>query len=107
MTVVDVSTADNGARVEVRAGDAIVLRLPDNPTTGYRWQLLPVDGDILVLDDEGYLPSGAGVGSGGTATWRLRAVREGTTVVAATRWRPWEGEASVIDRYSISVQVAG
>ena len=60
MTVVDISTADNGARVEVRPGDAIVLRLPDNPTTGYRWQLIPVDGDILALDDEGSSRPGPG-----------------------------------------------
>ncbi len=103
MATIEVTEAENGTSIDADVGDAIVVRLSDNPTTGYRWELEPVTGESLVLDDSGYEPSGGAVGGGGVATWMLRARAAGTTTVALKRWRPWEGDASVLDRFTVTV----
>src|SRR5262249_11238451 len=76
--VVTISTAQNGGKVAVRAGDSITLRLPENPATGYRWTFssLGVEGDRRANRFEG---GGAGVGGGGQAVWTLRARAAGST----------------------------
>ena len=104
MATIEVTEANNGTSIDAEVGDTIVVRLSDNPTTGYRWDLEPVTGESLVLDDSGYEPSVGAVGSGGVATWSLRATAEGTTTVALKRWRPWEGNASVLDRFAVTVE---
>jgi inhibitor of cysteine peptidase len=106
VSTVTLSDADNGGRIEVRVGDAIAVRLPDNPSTGYRWELAPVDDEHLVVEDESYVAAdGRVVGSGGTAIWALRARRRGTAAIEGKRWRPWDGERSVIQRFAVEVEV--
>lgn len=105
MTTIDATGLPTDSRLEVHVGDTIVIPLPDNPTTGYRWELAPLDGDDLVLEESTFQPAGAGVGGGGTAVWTLRAVDVGISDVKARRWRPWEGESSIIDHYRIRVVV--
>jgi inhibitor of cysteine peptidase len=100
-----VTDADDGSRIEVRVGDVLQVRLPDNPTTGYRWVLVPPDEELLVVQDASYVSCDDRVGSGGTAAWSLLATGPGTAQVRASRMRPWEGEASVIRRFDLVVEV--
>ena len=37
---VTLTEASNGAAVEIRNGDAIEVMLPENATTGFRWQVV-------------------------------------------------------------------
>jgi inhibitor of cysteine peptidase len=105
MATIEVTIAEDGTSIDAAVGDTIVLRLSDNPTTGYRWELEPMTGDSLVLDDSDYEPSGGAIGSGGVATWTLRAAAAGTASVGLKRWRPWEGDASVLARLAVTVTV--
>lgn len=91
--------------IDAVVGDTILLRLSDNPATGFRWELEPVTGESMLLDDSGYEPSGGAIGSGGVATWSLHAAAAGTTSIALKRWRPWEGDASVLARFAVTVNV--
>jgi len=105
MATIEISLAEDGSSIDARVGDTIVLRLSDNPTTGYRWELEPVVGEQLLLDDAGYESSGPAIGSGGVATWTLHAVSPGISTVHLKRWRPWKGEASVLARFAAIVHV--
>jgi inhibitor of cysteine peptidase len=105
MATIQVTIAEEGTSIEAAVGDTMVLRLPDNPTTGYRWELEPVTGESMVLDASGYQPSGGAIGSVGVATWTLHATAAGTTLIGAKRWRPWEGDASVLARFAVTVTV--
>ena len=105
MATIGVTRAEDGASIDARVGDPIVVRLSDNPTTGYRWELEPVAGEQLLLDDAGYEASSRAIGSGGVATWTLRAAAAGTSTIRLKRWRPWEGDSSVLDRFAVTVQV--
>ena len=42
--VVTLTEANNGQAIELRQGDAVDLRLHENPTTGFRWQVVRADG---------------------------------------------------------------
>jgi inhibitor of cysteine peptidase len=103
MATIEVTSAEAGTSIDADVGDTILLRLADKPTTGYRWEFEPLTGESMVLDDSGYEQSGGALGGGGVATWTLSVIAAGTTSIALKRWRPWEGEASVLDRFTLTV----
>ena len=82
---------DNGGTYTVSLGTVFRLALPENPTTGYTWNL-SVSPGLSVLNAS-YVPSdttGKLVGSGGTRIWFLNATLPGTQTVSGTYGRPWE-----------------
>ena len=103
MATIELTDAENGGSIDAHVGDTILLALLDNPTTGYRWELEPVTGVSIVLDVAGYEPSSGEAGSGGVATWLLSVAAAGTTSIALKRWRPWEGDASILDRFTVTI----
>ena len=44
-----VTEVDNGTTVEVHVGETLVLRLPENATTGYRWAIEALNAISLKL----------------------------------------------------------
>lgn len=98
-----VSAAQNGARVTIRVGDVIALRLPENATTGYRWAIKSLNKARVDVEDSGYQPQGPGVGSGGDAFWNLRARSAGDSRIELVLWREWEGESSIIERFTLDI----
>lgn len=50
MGEVHVSAQDGEVRVAL--GDDVVVRLPENATTGYRWQVETLDGALRVATDD-------------------------------------------------------
>jgi Chagasin family peptidase inhibitor I42 len=48
------------ADVETRAGDTLVVRLGENPTTGYQWAIETLNADAVVLQSVEYLRAGGG-----------------------------------------------
>ena len=100
-----VSAQQNGARIKIRVGDVIVLRLPENATTGYRWAFTSLEQSQFVVEDSGYLPQGGAVGSGGEAYWHVRARAPGKSRIELVNRREWEGDRSIIDRFAIDADV--
>jgi inhibitor of cysteine peptidase len=101
-----VSASQNGARVTIRVGDRIALRLPENATTGYRWAIASLDKARFDIEDSGFRPQGDAVGSGGEAFWNLGARSAGKSRVELVLWRQWEGEKSIIERFAFDVDVS-
>ena len=95
----------DGTSIDAQVGDTIVLRLSDNATGGYRWELEPVDGEPVVLESSDFETPNPAIGSGGVATWTLHAASPGTSTIRSKRWRPWEGDASVLARVTVTVHV--
>lgn len=87
--------------VAVARGDVVVVRLPENPTTGYRWQVDTGDG-VSLVDDVGE-PGGNAPGSAGERILRLQADRPGTWPVVLRLSRPWEQEH--VDERRVDVTV--
>ena len=106
MSTISLGTVDNGTTIDAVVGDVIVVRLAENPTTGYRWSLESVEGSLLeTKDDRFVLDPGPQMGSGGTRQFRFRATAAGTTPINLKHWREWAGEDSVTERYAVQVRV--
>jgi inhibitor of cysteine peptidase len=106
VSTITLTRADSGKVVETRAGDTLVVRLGENPTTGYRWAIETLNADEVVLQSEEYLrASGAAVGGGGERRFTFKAQRAGTATVQLKLWRAWEGDASIVERFTVMIQV--
>ncbi len=98
--------ADNGAHVEARPTDEIVVRLRENPTTGFRWQIDRVDGPLSLAEDSFELDTDPGIGTGGVREFRFRANASGHGGLAFKHWQSWEGNASVTARFTVEISLA-
>ena len=108
MATIQLSPADDGRTVTARPGDEIVVVLPENATTGFRWHLDVVDG-ILALVSDGYVTLAEAdaeprVGRGGLREFRFQVGAPGAGSLALKHWQEWEGEASVTMRFSLRVE---
>ncbi len=100
-----VTQAQDGRVLAVRVGDAISVQLPENPSTGYSWAFATVDDALLEVGSPTYRGESASVGSGGVKTWTLKARAPGKTRVELKRWRPWEGDRSVVERFAVTLDI--
>lgn len=105
MAEVAVGPEDNGRVVAVKVGDTISLYLPENPTTGYAWAIEAIEARLLEAGAPTYRGEGAGLGTGGGKTWKLTARAPGRARVALKRWRHWEGDASVVERFALTLDI--
>jgi inhibitor of cysteine peptidase len=101
MAAVSLTKANSGQSIEARQGDEIILRLPENPTTGYRWQIDGADGveqetSEHTTDSDPPDPNPR-LGKGGVQEFRFRAKEPGSRRLDLKHWREWEGERSVIE----------
>jgi inhibitor of cysteine peptidase len=82
--------AANGSAVQETLGDEFNVRLEENPTTGYSWNMTSTDGLALVSDQ--YIPSqpsGTIVGAGGVHSYFYKAVMAGDQGLHGEYRRPW------------------
>lgn len=94
MADIVISEADLGREVAARVGDALVVQLPENPTTGFRWGLASPKSDVLDLAREEFQASSqAGVGAGGLRVFRFDAKRTGSARIELKLARAWEHAA--------------
>jgi inhibitor of cysteine peptidase len=104
MAAITLTKANNGESIECRQGDEIILRLPENPTTGYRWHIVRADG--LVQETDLYRPDpNPQFGSGGVREFRFRATAPGKGRLELKYWRVWEGDKSILERFAIDIKI--
>jgi predicted secreted protein len=106
---VTLTAADNGGVVRLaRGAPVVVLKLAENPSTGYRWKLLaPLDSRVVKLVSHRYRPppKGSLVGAPGVSVWRFKAVGSGRTVLRLGYLRSWQPR-TVVKRYRITFRVS-
>jgi inhibitor of cysteine peptidase len=98
---------DNGTTVRVHTRDIITLRLPENPATGYRWNVT-TDPGLRSLDDT-YIysdPSGKMTGAGGVRFLTLEPETTGTEHISAVYKRSWEEDTGDNQVFSMTFVVA-
>jgi len=94
--------------VRLNSGQNLILSLPSNPTTGYRWAIQDSAGGVLKsLGPEVYRnPEDAGiVGAAGVSTWRFQAFAAGTGRLRLTYQQPWAPEVPPVETFDCAIAV--
>lgn len=92
--------------VELAVGDLLSITLPENPTTGYRWAIQTIDDRLLELQTSTYAPAlTTGMGGGGQHCFVFQAKAVGTSLLELKEWRDWEGDASILKRFAVTVEI--
>ncbi len=105
---IQLSTADSGHTVMMKAGDHFMVELDANPSTGYTWEAGEVDSSILKQIGETEYKSASTTpmpGQGGTQVLRFQAVGAGTTTLKLIYHRPWETGVPPINTFTVQVTV--
>jgi inhibitor of cysteine peptidase len=89
---ITVTEHDSGKTIEVAVGQKILLQLPSNPTTGYRWSVLgnPAPIEFVKSDYAADSQPAGRVGAGGTQGLRFTAKSPGKVELKLGYKRPWE-----------------
>jgi inhibitor of cysteine peptidase len=107
MTEVTLGAADRGRLIEVAPGSRVLLRLPENPSTGYRWELEPLEGDALKRQADTYQPPATlAPGAGGVRVFDFLARSPGNVVLRLRLRRPWEPAGAAAETFEVTVQIS-
>ncbi|HWQ66577.1 MAG TPA: protease inhibitor I42 family protein [Methanospirillum sp.] len=81
----------NSSLIHMQLGETSVITLPENPSTGYQWDITVTDG-LRILNDvyePGSNPSPQ-MGGGGDHSWTINTLQEGKQVFSGIYRRSWE-----------------
>ena len=107
--VVTLDDADDCSPLKLTQGQELVLTLPSNPTTGFRWELRNPAASVLKrLGPEVYSNSKQfrGLGGGGAQPpCNYRVAPWGDDRLELVYRRPWEKDAEPAESFSCAIQV--
>lgn len=84
-------------------GDLTTVRLPEKPTTGYRWQAASDDACLRLVDDR-FDGAQSPRGAGGVRVLVFEAVRAGSASLRLVKCRSWES-GTPIEEYEVDLDV--
>ena len=106
---VTITPESDGRTIELRSDQALLVRLPNNLITSYRWSLAAAPSDVLRLEG---LPAferdltGAGtVGAPGTEIWRFTTAGKGQRTLLFDYRLPWDTDAPPLRQLSFTITV--
>ena len=99
----------DGQRVTLNRGQALVVRLEEDPSYGQRWEMQPIASSTVLAPVQHDLLAKAGTDPAsqnipGHAVFRLRGVAAGTQPVVLEFKRPFEPAASKTIRFDVVVR---
>lgn len=89
----EISESNNGQTISMSKGDVAVIKLSENPTTGYRWvfETEPEQQNVIsVIHSKFIEPSASLIGAGGTKEYKFQINNTGTIKIRGYYIRPWE-----------------
>lgn len=101
---ISLDEGDSGRAVSTSLQDVITVSLPENPTTGYSWEMTASDG-LSLISDTFQRSLSKFAGAGGTHIWKYKVTETGIQTISGVYYRPWEEPAREDTRFSASVQV--
>ena len=107
MSDITLSNADNGNTLTLKPGEKITLRLNENPLTGYRWSTPVLNSQILqLIGDRFDVPNTDATGGSGQRILTFQANHLGQVSLNLKNKREWEDEASALESFNLTIQVA-
>lgn len=97
---------DHGREINLVAGDWLTIRLDENLSTGYGWELARLDARIGELVSNRHLPGPPVIGGGGTREVTLKAVGVGAGTICLRLRRAWDPPEVEVDRFEVVVRIS-
>ena len=104
MSKLSLGPEDHGREISIQVGDRILLRLPENPTTGFRWTADIPEFLSLIRDTN---EPGDAPGAAGYRVLEFVASALGRTDLSLACSQAWEPTVPPTERFSVTVAVAG
>src|SRR5438094_5784080 len=95
----------SGSSVDLGVGQTLEVRLAENPTTGFRWQIEADGRPACTLTSDLYEAASGPPGSGGTRVLAYRGTSPGECTIALAYRRSWEAAASAAQTFMLRVRV--
>lgn len=95
---------DSGRVVSARLNDIVIITLPENPSTGYLWNLKGTGG-LLLISDTFQRSTTKYIGGAGTHIWKYQVTGTGIQSVSGSYYRPWLRPSPSDRKFSFTVQV--
>lgn len=98
--------ADDRTTVAANVGDVVVVRLPENMTTGYTWAMTVADG-LKLTGSEYEGPAGGGepaVGAGGTRVLTYTVEKSGRLTINGNYVQSWQKRPKAADTFALIIQ---
>lgn len=98
---------DAACPLSLQRGQTLILSLPSNPATGYRWRLRDVSSEQLKsLGPEVFTsPKNDMIGGDGVSTWRFEAGDTGSGRLLLAYQRPWETDTEPAGLFDCRIEV--
>jgi inhibitor of cysteine peptidase len=100
-----IDSSYSGQQFALDVGQVVELRLPENPTTGFRWTVASGGGGACRLDDHGFQGPGSRPGQGGEHVWRLVGVDAGPCDLQLAYRRSFVAASPSDTGFTLHVQV--
>jgi inhibitor of cysteine peptidase len=105
MPEIVVTKSDRGETVDVRPGDVIVIRIEENLSTGYGWEIESGEGAVVALRESSYAEAaGEAMGRGGMRLLRFVALARGSQEIRLQLRRPWDPPDQAIEHFAITIR---
>lgn len=102
----ELTERDNGRTVAATQGETVTVSLEGNPSTGYSWELVNYNREILTPKGEsGFIRDAERPGAGGRFVFRFEAKAAGDTRLQLVYIRPWEHKVRPAMAFEVVVSV--
>jgi inhibitor of cysteine peptidase len=98
---------ENNKTVAAKAGDTIVITLPENATTGFQWDVVSAPQEIVQFEGRGATPPAVGaIGAGGSeASFRFKTHAAGSGDIILNLSRGDQSSTSA-SQYTLTLNVS-
>ena len=103
---VSIGTADAGKTITLHQGDMLIVSLEGNITTGFNWQMLPQDPEILKqVGEPEVTPDSKMMGAPGLIVLKFQAVKTGQAKLDLAYQRSFEKNVAPANTFEVTVVV--
>jgi inhibitor of cysteine peptidase len=97
---------DAGTTISLNQGDTLVVALDGNITTGYTWEMLPMNPAVLQqVGIAEVTPDTAALGAGGKIALKFLAVKSGQAPLQLVYRRSFEQDVAPAKTFEVNVKV--
>lgn len=105
MQEIELTENDQGRTCNIIQGDSITIRIPEIPTTGYRWAVSEFNDQVIMFKGSNYsISPEAQIGGGGSRIIRFLAISPGQSNLILKLEREWDKD-NAIKFFEISINV--